>query len=124
MARAVECFLIMWTDGPYRSPEQVKSSVRARNREMATQAIAQGILELEWRELEPPAIGRLTEIRVPTLIIVGDQDTADIHAIGELLRKEVSGAELVKLPNVAHTLSMEVPGIFNDLVSQCLQCNV
>ncbi|GHO99039.1 hydrolase [Reticulibacter mediterranei] len=124
VAGAVEQFLIMWTDGPYRSPEQVKSSVRERNREMATQAIAQGILELEWRELEPPAIGRLTEIRVPTLIIVGNQDTADIHAIGELLRKEVSGAELVKLPNVAHTLSMEVPGTFNDLVSQFLQRNV
>jgi len=52
VARAVEHFLIMWTDGPYRSPEQVNSSVRERNRKMATQAISQGIPTLERHELE------------------------------------------------------------------------
>jgi 3-oxoadipate enol-lactonase len=124
VAGAVEQFLVMWTDGPYRSPEQVKGSVRVRNREMAMQTISQAIQQLEWRELEPPAIGRLAEIQVPTLIILGEQDTPDIHAISELLRKEVSGAELVKLPNVAHTLNMEVPDIFNNLVYQFLQRNV
>lgn len=118
---AVEYFLIMWTDGPYRLPEQVDASVRERNRKMAMQAVSQGITALEWHELEPPAVGRLAEIQAPTLVILGEKDTLDIHAIGELLHKEVRDVELVMLPDVAHSLNMEVPTKFNDLVYQFLR---
>jgi 3-oxoadipate enol-lactonase len=118
--RAVEHFLIMWVDGPARSPEEVDASVREQCRTMATQAIAQGSLALQWRELEPPAAGRLAEIQASTLIVLGEKDTSDIHTIGERLHKEVPDAELVKLPDVAHPLSMEVPTLFNTLVSQFL----
>ncbi len=121
VARAVEHFLFMWTDGPYRSPEQIDASIRERNRKMATQVISQRIQTLEWHELEPPAIGRLAEIQAPTLIILGEKDTSDIHAIGELLHKEVRGAELVKVPDVAHALTMEVPALFNELAYQFLR---
>lgn len=120
VACAVEHFLFMWVDGPSRSPEEVDASVRERSRKMATQAVSQGILDLQWHELEPPADGRLAELQTPTLIIVGEKDTSDIHTIGERLHKEVPDAELVKLPNVAHALSMEVPTLFNTLVYQFL----
>jgi pimeloyl-ACP methyl ester carboxylesterase len=63
--------------------------------------------------LEPPAVGRLAEIHVPTLVVVGEQDTSDVHAIGKLLQEQVAGAEVVMMANVAHTLSMEKPDELN-----------
>lgn len=120
VTRAVEHFLVVWVDGPSRSPEEVDVGVRERCRTMATQAILQGGLALEWHELEPPAVGRLAEMQASTLIILGEKDASDIRTIGEQLYQEVQDAELVKLPHVAHPLSMEVPTLFNTLVSQFL----
>ena len=43
-------------------------------REMITQSYANNKVEGQPITLEPPAIGRLDEIKVPTLVIVGDYD--------------------------------------------------
>ncbi len=121
LAGAVEEFLIMWVDGPYRTPEQVDPVVRARVREMVTHAFPLSRLASNVQYLDPPAVGRLTEIHVPTLIIVGELDTSDVQTIGKLLHEKVAGAELVTMANVAHTLVMEKPGEFNGLVDHFLR---
>jgi 3-oxoadipate enol-lactonase len=121
MARAVEVFIAMWTDGPYRTPEQVDPVMRERIREMATQSLSQNILALKMQELEPPAVSRLSEIYAPTLIVLGEKDTSDIHAIGKLLHESIAGSELVIIPDVGHTLVMEKPSEFNTLVDQFLR---
>jgi 3-oxoadipate enol-lactonase len=121
LARAVEVFLVMWTDGPFRSPEQVDHAARERIRAMATRSMELGALALPFRELEPPASGRLAEIQVPTLIVPGDRDTSDIQVIGHLLHQQVAGSELVLIPGVGHTLVMEKPAAFNVLAAQCLR---
>lgn len=119
-AHTVEVFLVMWTDGPARSPEQVDQTVRERIREMATHTMKLNVHIFPFRELEPPALGRLAEIHAPTLIILGDKDTSDIHAIGKLLHEQVVGSELVTIPDVGHTLVMEKPNEFNELAVQFL----
>ena len=121
MARAVEVFLVAWTDGPFRSPEQVDYAAREQIREMAARSMELGAHSLQFRELEPPASGRLAEIHVPTLIVLGDRDTSDIHAIGKLLHEQVAGSELVLIQGVGHTLVMEKPGEFNVLAAQFLR---
>jgi pimeloyl-ACP methyl ester carboxylesterase len=120
LARAVEVFLVMWTDGPFRSPKQVDHAVRERIREMATHSMELGAHALPFHELEPPASGRLAEIHVPTLIVLGDRDTSDIQAIGKQLHQQVAGSELVTMPGVGHTLVMEKPVEFNVLAAQFL----
>jgi pimeloyl-ACP methyl ester carboxylesterase len=35
------------------------------------------------RTLDPPAVQRLDTIRVPTLILIGERDVPDCHAIAE-----------------------------------------
>lgn len=74
----------------------------------------------EFRELDPPAIGRLASIQAPTLVVLGEHDTPDIHAIDRLLQEQVAGAELVMLPDVGHTLNMEKPTEFNALLERFL----
>jgi 3-oxoadipate enol-lactonase len=121
LAGAVEEFLIMWADGPSRTPEQIDPDVRARMRAMVTHAFPLSRLAPKVKYLDPPAVGRLAEIHVPTLVIVGEQDTSDVHVIGKLLQEQVAGAEVVMMADVAHTLVMEKPAELNTLVAHFLR---
>jgi pimeloyl-ACP methyl ester carboxylesterase len=112
----------IWTDGPNRTPDQVNPTVRARVHEMNMHNFA--IMNPEAprpQELEPPAITRLSEIRVPTLIIVGDEDVRDILTIADILEKGIPGAKKVSIPNTAHHLNMEQPETFNRIVLEFLK---
>jgi pimeloyl-ACP methyl ester carboxylesterase len=70
--------------------------------------------------LEPPAIGRLAEVQVPTLVVLGEKDAPDIDAMGHLIHKGIAGARLVKISDVGHTLVMEKPDEFNRVVEDFL----
>jgi pimeloyl-ACP methyl ester carboxylesterase len=121
LAGAVEVFLTMWVDGPYRTLTMVDPVVRERVREMVTHSFPLSRLAPNVCGLEPPAIGRLGEVRAPTLIVLGDQDAPDIHAIGHLIHYHVTGSKLVTIPTVGHTLVMEKPAEFNTLIDQFLR---
>jgi pimeloyl-ACP methyl ester carboxylesterase len=121
LAGAAEVFLTLWVDGPYRTPEQVDPVVRERVRELVTHALPLTKLAPNLKGLEPPAIGRLSEVRAPTLIVLGDQDAPDIHAIGKLIHDQVADSQLVTIPGAGHTLVMERPTDFNRLVDQFLR---
>ncbi len=118
VARAVELTLRFWTDGPMRTPEQVNPAVREKVRAMTTRNFERPEDEnaTQPRALEPPAISRLSEIHVPTLIIFGDQDVRDILKIADILEKEIPGAKKVVIPDTAHHLNMEKPEEFNRIV--------
>jgi pimeloyl-ACP methyl ester carboxylesterase len=72
--------------------------------------------ELVASPLKPPAAGRLSEIRVPTLVMVGDKDTADTQQPAHALAEGIPGARLIVFPNVAHMVPMEAPDEFNRAV--------
>ncbi len=66
--------------------------------------------------LGPPAIGRLGEIRVPTLVIGGDLDQPHVVATTDRLAAEVAGARKALMAGTAHLPNMERPDEFNRLV--------
>ncbi|MEA2574932.1 MAG: hypothetical protein QOH93_2230 [Chloroflexia bacterium] len=66
--------------------------------------------------LEPPAIERLNEVRVPTLIIAGALDHPEILWGVEVLASQIEGARKVILQNCAHLPNMERPAEFNEAV--------
>src|SRR5260370_16890083 len=78
IARAVEISLALWTDGPGRLPAQAAPDVRERVCEMTTRNWERPDDEAQAETppvpLEPPAVGRLSTIGVPTLVIVVDWD--------------------------------------------------
>jgi 3-oxoadipate enol-lactonase len=114
---ATELNLRMWVDGPKRTPEQVNPSVRRRVHDMQYHAFTVPIPEAaEELELQPPAITRLEEVSVPTLIIVGDYDIPDKLALAQKLADELPGAQQVVIPGVAHMVTMEKPEEFNRVV--------
>lgn len=118
-----ELELRLWVDGPGRSPEQVALEVRGKVRLMNGANLARESEQesAEPRRLDPPAITRLDEIRVPLLTIVGQYDVPDKHAAADLLVAEVPGARKAVIPDTAHVPSMERPDIFASLIFDFLE---
>jgi pimeloyl-ACP methyl ester carboxylesterase len=120
LSAALEVFATYWCDGPQRGPSQVLSAVREK---VLTMLEGSGQRWRYWRlsrQLEPPAFGRLTEIDVPTLVIVGGIDMPVIHEIADLIAQQVPDARKVVIPEVAHMVNMEMPEAFSDLVLEFL----
>lgn len=111
--RAAELFLTSWLAGPHRTPSQVDPAVWAKGLEMAT---PNALNQLEGFELEPPAVGRLSEIRAPILLIEGELDCEDIHRINRLIEHRVGGVRRVVIPGVAHLPNLERPAEVNRLL--------
>jgi len=122
ISRSVEISLQIWTDGPFRTPEQVDPQVRERVRAMTTRIFERGDdEEVRPQHIEPPAAGRLSEIHVPTLIIVGGEDVEIILSIANKLERDIAGAKKVVIPGTAHHLNMEKPQEFNRVVIDFLE---
>ena len=72
-----------WVAGMDRLPEAVDPEVRRRVTGMLLTAYAHGEADLE--EPDPPAAGRLGEVVAPALVVVGEHDRPDIHAMAGAL---------------------------------------
>lgn len=103
-----------WVVGMDRDPGSVDQRVRDRVRDMLLVAYAHGEADLE--ETDPPAAGRLGEVAAPTLVVVGEHDRPDIHAIADLLVAGIPGAERADLAGTGHLPNMERPDEFNRVV--------
>jgi 3-oxoadipate enol-lactonase len=118
---AVEAENRLWVDGPKRTPDQVDPTVRARVSEMNGALYRLPEVDAPRERLDPPAIGRLGEIHVPTLILVGDGDVPDVIETANLLEQGIAGARKVVFPGVAHMVNMEQPEAFNRIVLNFLR---
>ena len=70
--------------------------------------------------MKPRAIERLGEIRAPTLVVVGERDTADFHGIAATLAKGIPNATAVVLAGAGHVANLESPAEFNTVVTKYL----
>lgn len=62
---------------------------------------------------------QLRQLRVPTLLMIGDQDEPCVDA-NVFIRRECATAGLVVLPRSGHTINLEEPDLFNDIVLRFL----
>ena len=69
------------------------------------------------------AIGRLHEIRVPTLILVGDADIPDVHAHAGAIEAGISGSKRVVLSDAGHLMYLEKPAEFSHQVISFIESN-
>ena len=63
--------------------------------------------------LTPPAVGRLGEIKAPTLVVVGDKDTPGNRQASDLLAKRIPGATLRVVAGADHALPLGWADDFN-----------
>lgn len=122
LVQAAELAAQIWFDGPRRQPEQMDAALRARVRAMMRDVFATGAIDLTGaKSAKQPAVGRLTEIHAPTLILIGDQDDPSVLEAGEHLSSAIAGAKKVVIPNAAHLPNLEKSTVFNRNVLDFLQ---
>lgn len=121
LVAATELNLRMWVDGFRRNPGGAGSVIRERVREMQMKIFSQPQpADVTEKELEPPAIVRLSSIVIPTLVVVGDKDVAEFQTISKLVARGVQHGRLAVMPGTAHLTNMEKPAEFNRLVRDFL----
>jgi 3-oxoadipate enol-lactonase len=76
-------------------------------------------IEME-RLPDKPALPRLGEIAVPTLIVVGEGDIPDVHAHSGALQAGIPDATRVVLPGSGHLPNLETPEALTRLVREFL----
>jgi 3-oxoadipate enol-lactonase len=74
----------------------------------------------ELERFPEPALPRLGEITVPTLIAVGELDIPDVHAASGALEAGMPGATRVVLTGSGHLPHLEVPEAFTRVVHEFL----
>lgn len=123
--RTSELQIRLWVDGGYRQPEQVDSAVRERAAEMNLIAVKNGTFMTADSEplspLTPPAVGRLNEVGVPTLLIVGALDHPELQRAADVMAAAIPDAQKVIIPDSAHVPNMEKPAEFNAAVLALLE---
>ena len=60
---------------------------------------------------------RLDEITLPTLIVVGDEDTATVPAKSERIHQAITGSELQVIPKGGHVSTIDAPDVVNAVLS-------
>lgn len=124
LKRGSELQIRLWVDGMFRQPEQVDPRVRQRAAEMNWIAVSNGTWAMDMQPpnpLDPPAVQRLAEIRVPTLVIAGALDHPEILRAADVMVSEIKGAQKVIIPDAAHVPNMEKPAEFNRAVLDFLR---
>jgi len=61
------------------------------------------------------ALPNLGEIKVPTMIVVGEYDLPDCHAVAGILEVGIAGSSRIVLAKSAHIAPLEQPAAFNEL---------
>ena len=127
LEQAAELQAQIWADGPKRNSDQSNRQAHKLVYEMSLDSlnlqadiIRQTTFLIE-EPLNPPAIERLEEIKVPTLVIVGDMDDDSEMAIADVLTTRINGAQKTIVPGSAHLPSVEKPEEFNQVVLNFLR---
>jgi pimeloyl-ACP methyl ester carboxylesterase len=107
----------VWVDG-LREPEgRADPAVRQLVYDMALNSYTTAMVEgLQPQPLDPPAAGRLTELILPVLAVVGDLDGPATAAAANLLALGAPNVRVEHFADCAHMPNMEQPERFNALL--------
>jgi 3-oxoadipate enol-lactonase len=110
----------VWVDGWGQPPTRVDPDLRERVHDFILTTYRAEKEEGLPQPLDPPAAGRLAEVRVPTLVMIGAVDEPAGVLNGRNIAAKVPGARLVEFENVAHMIQLEEPERFDRLVLEFL----
>jgi len=112
----------IWFDGQNRSSEQINPEMRKLALEMNRLGIAHYAKKLgkHVRKETAPAVERLDELSLPTLLIVGENDIPYLLAVADYLETHLANATKVRIPNAAHLPNMDQAQLFQEAVDKFL----
>ncbi len=108
-------------DATRANNQPVVDHLRAQITGSSVDAIVGALQALMTR---PDSTPMLSTIRIPTLILVGDQDALTPPPLSEQMHRDIHGSELVVVANAGHMSNMEQPAAFNDALGRFLDTRV
>lgn len=117
---AAELDAQIWMDGPGQPATRVPPEIRAKFVAMDRELLEPGRVYGNRQPAGTPAIDRLAGVRVPTLVVIGELDTAGTRAAAERVAADVPGARIVRMPDVAHIVGLEQPEMLAALIVELL----
>ena len=113
----------IWFDGTGRTPEQVDQAMRKLLYDMNRQALAHEVKQRGKRlpNTQVPAFDRLSGLKIPVLIIVGEHDTPYILAAADYMIERIPSARKVTIEDAAHLPNMDHPDEFQAVVTDFLK---
>jgi pimeloyl-ACP methyl ester carboxylesterase len=110
----------VWVDGWGQPTDRVDAGLREKVRGWILGSCQAEKVEGKPQRLDPPAVERLGELDIPTLVLIGQADEPGAVLAERHLASSVAGARVVEFPGVAHMIQLEEPQRFNELVLEFL----
>jgi pimeloyl-ACP methyl ester carboxylesterase len=108
-----------WSNDPYIIAPG-NADVRRRMRDMLTKNPHNLTHPRLEKPSDKPALGRLAQIKVPTLLIAGEADIPDVHAHIGAIQAGIAKSKRIVMPGVGHLPYFEKPEEFNRVVLEFL----
>ena len=99
----------------------VVQNLRAQITGNSVEAIVGALQALMTR---PDSSPMLPTLRIPVLIVVGDQDAITPPSLSEQMHHDISGSQLAVIAGAGHMSNMEQPAAFNDALGGFLDKRV
>lgn len=121
----VDLTVQLWADGPLQASGRCRQDVRAKIRRWGEDISARerdqiGGWSIRSTAPDPPAAGRLEEIKVPLAVGLGKFDESSTTAAMRYLHGQVKGSALTEF-ETAHMVNMEAIYEFNAWIGQWLE---
>ena len=65
----------------------------------------------------PRAITVLDQIKMPTLIVIGEYDLEACIEIADLMEEKIDGSKKIVIEDAGHIMNMDKPEEFNQLIT-------
>ena len=124
-SRGMKFFADVYSEGPTRQPFKRKDLAgwRTFREQFAGHSVRGSALTMLGVQLGRRTIfslvSELKEIRIPTLVLVGDEDEPCIDP-AVFMKRSIPSSGLVVLPQTGHTINLEEPDLFNQTVERFL----
>jgi pimeloyl-ACP methyl ester carboxylesterase len=108
----------LWLDGPLSPEGRVSGVVRELFLDMNLRALSAKEVGEATDDID--AWNKLSEIRIPVLVIVGRLDLPNLLQRSAQIAEIVPDAELVTMENVAHLPALEAPRLCAEIIAEFL----
>ncbi len=104
-----------------KSTRESRPDLVAGARSMMLQMSPQDIAQVQQgMAIRPDSVPTLQSINVPSLLVMGEEDTLAPPADGELMRQQIQGSRLTVIPRAGHFAAWEQPDVVGTLLRQFL----
>jgi pimeloyl-ACP methyl ester carboxylesterase len=111
-----------WLADPLLAPAMENPSLAPRLERLARENLHAWLNNWALQRIPRPVTAqRLGDIKVPTLLVVGDRDVPSIRAMVDTLAKSIASARKIVIPGAGHMVNMEKPAEFDRAVLEFLR---